>query len=107
MTDGVPGVRDAPVRVAAAHSGQDVHPIAGDSRAVAGAGREHQWVYGQKARQPPVSGCLADGVRLGQRGITELAQRVIAAAQHLALYRQSGAFAVLAGRDLAVVGVIR
>ena len=53
MTDGVPGVR-APVKAAAAHSQQDVHPGAGDSRAVAGAGREHQWVRGQKARQPRI-----------------------------------------------------
>jgi hypothetical protein len=41
MTDGVSGVRGAPVKVAVAHSEQDVHPVAGDSRAVAGADREH------------------------------------------------------------------
>jgi hypothetical protein len=98
---GVPGVR-----VAAAHSQQDVHPVAGDSRAVAGADREHQWVHGRKARDLPVSGCLVGGVGFGERGIAELAQPVIAAAQHLALDRQGGAFTVLAGRDLLVVGVI-
>ena len=107
MMDGVPGVRVFPVRAAAAHSEQDVHPLAGDNRAVAGADREHQWVCGQRHANLAVSGCLADRVGRGQRGIAELAQRVIAAAQHLALHRQGGTFAVLARRDLPVVGVIR
>ena len=46
MMDGVPGI-PGPVKAAAAHSVQDVHPVAGGIRAVAGADREHQGVHGQ------------------------------------------------------------
>lgn len=97
-----------PVRVATAHSQQDVHPGSG---VTAGLLREPtasiNGFMGKGHADSPVSGCPGGGVGFGECCIAEFAQPVIAAAQHLALDGQGGAFTVLAGRDLLVVGVIR
>ena len=106
MMDGVPDVRAGEGVRPLILSGKSTQQRGGD-RNLAGAGRRHRYGQGTCATHGLGGHLLGDGQRQG--GIAEFAQRVIAAAQDLALHRQGGVLAVVAvalGRQLVVVGVI-
>ena len=109
MIDGVPDVRAAEGVRPLSLSGRSTQHRGGGR--TAGAGRRHQRSYGQGTRTTHLGGhLLGFGDRHRQGGIAELTQGVIAAAQDLALHRQGRVLAVVAvvfGRQLVVVGVIR
>src|SRR4029077_15466490 len=95
------------VKGAAAHSFREVHSTAGWRQEPCGSWPQAS-VWAGHVRNAWLGGhLLRDGKRQG--GIAEFAQRVIAAAQDLALHRQGGVLAVVAvalGRQLVVVGVV-
>src|SRR5258708_13997429 len=97
---------------AVAHSFREVHPTTrGWRQDSCGSWPRASTVWAGHVRNAWLGGHLlgfGDGQRQG--GFAELAQRVIAAAQDFALHGQCRVFAVVAvvfGRQVAVVGVIR
>ena len=110
MMDGVPDVRAAEGVRPLNLSGKSTQQRGGDRNTQGSWPQASADVWAGHERNAWLGGHLlgfGDGQR--QRGIAELTQRVIAAAQDFALHRQGGVLAVVAvmfGRQLAVVGVI-
>ena len=95
MMDGVPDVRAGDGVRPLILSGTSTQQRGGD-RNLAGAGRRHRYGQGTCATHGLGGHLLRFGDRQRQGGIAEFAQRVIAAAQDLALHRQGGVLAVVA-----------
>src|SRR5258705_2000809 len=98
-------------RGAAAHSFREVHPTAGWRQESCWSWPQASAVWAGHVRNAWLGGhLLRSGVWQRHGGIAQPTQRVIAAAQELALHRQGAVLAVVAvvfGGQRVVVGVIR
>src|SRR6267142_5509058 len=96
-------------RGATAHSFREVHPTAGWRQEDCGSWPQASAVWAGHVRNAWLGGhLLRSGVWQRHGGITELTQRVIAAAQDFAFHRQGRVLAAVgAGGHLVVVGVVR